>query len=140
MLGAARSPVPCSRIVLAPQVRAALRSTGRQPALPRGGSFEGAAPIAGTEVGLSRAWFVGGRGGRVAQRAPLRRAEGRSGGGGSGQTGTAYLAPVRKSSPVRWVGGRREEGPLRARAGVWVPRATSDPGRLELPTHRLRES
>lgn len=114
MLGAARSPVPCTRIILTPQVRAAPRSTGSQPALPRGGSFEGAASVAGTEVGLSRAWIVVGRGGRVAQHAPLRRAEGWSGGGSSGQVGTACLAPVRKSSPVRWVGGKREEGPLRA--------------------------
>ena len=93
VLGAARSSVLCSRSVLASQVRVALRSTGRQPALPRRGLFEGAAPTAGTEVGLSRAWFVGGQGGRVAQRAPLQRAEGWSRGSSSGQAGTGLFGP-----------------------------------------------
>ena len=110
VLDAAHSSVLCSRSGLAPQVRVALRSTGRQPALPHRGLFEGAAPAAGTEVGLSRAWFVGGQGGRVAQPAPLQRAEGWS----RGQAGTGLFGPLGSAHQSGGWGGRREEGRLRA--------------------------
>lgn len=48
----------------------------------------------------------------MAQRAPLQGAEGRSGGGSSGQAGRACLASVRKCSPVRLEGRWEGRGAL----------------------------